>query len=74
LLYAAGYEVGRYISLERIIEGTKKTYYEALLRSSQRPVGTMAEALTCSSLLRAGAYAHKTYPQRRKAQVNEIVA
>jgi Fic family protein len=36
LLYAAGYEVGRYISLERIIEGTKETYYEALLRSSQR--------------------------------------
>jgi len=36
LLYAAGYEVGRYISLERIIETTKETYYEALLRSSQR--------------------------------------
>ena len=36
LLYAAGYEVGRYISLERIIEGTKETYYEALWRSSQR--------------------------------------
>ncbi|MBN1919639.1 MAG: Fic family protein [Anaerolineae bacterium] len=36
LLYAAGYEVGRYISLERIIEHTKETYYEALWRSSQR--------------------------------------
>lgn len=36
LLYAAGYEVGRYISLERIIEQTKETYYEALWRSSQR--------------------------------------
>jgi Fic family protein len=35
LLYAAGYEVGRYISLERIVESTKETYYEALLRSSQ---------------------------------------
>ena len=31
-----GYQVGRYISLERIIEGTKETYYEAWLRSSQR--------------------------------------
>lgn len=30
LLYAAGYEVGRYVSLERIIESTKETYYEAL--------------------------------------------
>jgi len=30
LLYAASYEVGRYISLERIIENTKETYYEAL--------------------------------------------
>jgi len=29
-------KVGRYISLERIIEGTKETYYEGLLRSGQR--------------------------------------
>jgi Fic family protein len=35
LLYQNGYEVGRYISLERIVEGSKETYYEALLRSSQ---------------------------------------
>jgi Fic family protein len=34
LLYQAGYEVGRYISLERIVENTKETYYEALYRSS----------------------------------------
>jgi len=36
LLTTAGYEVGRYIGLERIIEGTRETYYEALRRSSQR--------------------------------------
>ncbi len=36
LLYAAGYEVGRYISLERVIEQTKETYYEALWKSSNR--------------------------------------
>lgn len=36
LLYAAGYEVGRYISIERIIENTRETYYEALRLSSQR--------------------------------------
>lgn len=36
LLYEAGYEAGRYISLERITEATKETYYEALWRSSQR--------------------------------------
>ncbi len=35
LLYHAGYRVGRYISLERIIEDSKETYYEALERSSQ---------------------------------------
>ena len=35
LLYQAGYEVGRYISLERIIEESKETYYEALNKSSQ---------------------------------------
>jgi len=35
-LYQAGYEVGRYISLERVIEESKETYYEALESSSQR--------------------------------------
>ena len=36
LLARAGYEVGRYISLERIVEESKETYYEALLRSSRK--------------------------------------
>jgi Fic family protein len=35
LLYRNGYQVGRFISLERIIEDTKETYYEALHKSSQ---------------------------------------
>ncbi len=35
LLYHFDYEVGRYISLERIIEESKETYYEALEASSQ---------------------------------------
>lgn len=34
LLYQAGYIVGKYISLERLIEKTKETYYEALQTSS----------------------------------------
>jgi Fic family protein len=34
LLYKAGFVVGRFISLERIFEETKETYYEALERSS----------------------------------------
>lgn len=34
LLYQDNYEVGRYISLERIIEDSKETYYEALEASS----------------------------------------
>ncbi len=34
LLYQAGYEVGRFISLERIVEDSKESYYESLLRSS----------------------------------------
>jgi Fic/DOC family len=33
-LYQAGYEVGRYISLERVIEESKETYYETLEASS----------------------------------------
>jgi Fic family protein len=35
LLYHYGYEVGRYISLERVMEQTKESYYETLYRSSQ---------------------------------------
>ena len=34
LLYRAGYEVGRYISLEKLINDTKETYYETLAESS----------------------------------------
>ena len=34
LLYKAGYIVGKYISLEMLIEKTKETYYEALQASS----------------------------------------
>lgn len=36
LLYHFEYEVGRFISLERIFEESKETYYEALESSSQR--------------------------------------
>lgn len=36
LLYQAGYEIGRYISLERAIEQKKDGYYDSLHASSQR--------------------------------------
>ena len=35
-LYQHGYEVGRYISLERLIEESRESYYECLRLSSQR--------------------------------------
>ena len=35
LLYHFGYEVGRYISLERVFEDSKETYYGVLETSSQ---------------------------------------
>jgi len=35
LLYHFGYEIGRYISLERVIEQSKQTYYETLEASSK---------------------------------------
>jgi Fic family protein len=34
LLYRAGYMVGKYISIEKMIEQTEETYYEALQSSS----------------------------------------
>lgn len=35
LAYKGGYGVGRFISLERIVERTKESYYDTLYRSSQ---------------------------------------
>jgi len=35
LLYQAGYEAGRYISLDRIVEQSKETYWDVLFKSSQ---------------------------------------
>lgn len=35
LLYHSDYEVGRYISLERIVETSKSSYYDTLYKSSQ---------------------------------------
>lgn len=35
-LYQHGFMVGKYISLERVVEQSKETYYEMLNRSSQR--------------------------------------
>ena len=35
LLYQAGFDVGRYISLEKVIGDSKETYYEALEASSE---------------------------------------
>ena len=34
LLYRSGYIVGKYISIEKLIETTKNSYYDALLKSS----------------------------------------
>jgi Fic family protein len=34
LLYQAGYEVGRFISLEKLVEDSKETYYESLEKST----------------------------------------
>ncbi len=35
VLYQHGYDVGRFISLERIVEESREAYYDALYRSSQ---------------------------------------
>lgn len=35
LLYQAGYEVGRFVSLETMIENSKECYYDTLHQSSQ---------------------------------------
>jgi len=35
LLYQSGYEVGRFVSIERVIEDSRDSYYDALYESSQ---------------------------------------
>ncbi len=35
LLYIVGYDIGRYISLEQLIDNSRETYYEALRRSTE---------------------------------------
>lgn len=35
LLYQAGYQVGKYVSIEKIIEKTKESYYDSLKKSSE---------------------------------------
>jgi Fic family protein len=34
LLYRAGYSIGKYISIEKLVEQSKETYYETLYESS----------------------------------------
>jgi len=34
MLYQCGHDVGRYISLEKVVEETKEQYYETLVQSS----------------------------------------
>lgn len=49
LLYQAGYIVGKFISMEMIIEQTKETYYDVLLESS---IGWHEEKNICFSFVR----------------------
>ena len=35
LLYRSGYDVGKYVSIEKEVERTKETYYKALATSSR---------------------------------------
>jgi Fic family protein len=44
-LYQHGYEVGRYISLERLVEEAKEDYYHVLQKSSQRWHGSKHDLL-----------------------------
>jgi Fic family protein len=73
LLYQFGYEVGRYISLEQIIERTKEGYYDALYKSSQgwhegqHTLGPWWEYFTAVMLLTA----YRDYEQRVGAIVSK---
>ena len=65
LLYRAGYSVGKYISIEKIIEQSKDTYYEALQNSSNNwHEGTNDYAPFVSYLLGVLIAAHREFSSR----------
>jgi len=52
LLYQSGYHVGKYISIERIYEENKESYYETLEKSSQ--AGMRKTMISCLGFLFLG--------------------
>ena len=67
LLCRAGYAVGRYISIERLIEISKETYYEALQESSARwHEGTNDYAPFARYMLGVAAAAYREFDWRAR--------
>ena len=88
LLYRAGYIVGKYISIEKMIEQTKETYYEALGNSSvnwhedkndyipfvQYMLGVVVAAYrTFSSRVRFIAASNLSKPERIREMIKETL-
>ena len=88
LLYRAGYIVGKYISIEKLIEQTKETYYEALQNSSaywhedkndyipfvQYTLGIVAAAYReFSASVRLTAASNMSKPERIRAIIQETL-
>lgn len=71
LLYRAGYAVGKYISLEKLIADSKETYYEALADSSQNwHEGTNDYAPFVRYLLGVIAAAYRAFDDRLRLLKN----
>lgn len=71
LLYQQGYEVGHYISLERITEKTKDSYYETLEKASQKWHGGNHQPLSwITYFLSVVAAAYDEFEQNANVQIS----
>ena len=71
LLYRAGYIVGKYISIEKLISDTKETYYEVLQESSRNwHEGTNDYALFVTYLLGVLLAAYRDFETRIELLTN----
>ena len=61
LLYRAGYIVGKYISIEKLIEESKETYYEASSRAPRMARGNQQLHPLCALYLGVVAAATGTF-------------
>ncbi len=71
-LYQAGYEIGRYVSIERLIEETRDTYYDALQAAGM--VGTRTNTTSNRGCATSSAFSRLPTKSSRSARPLSLAA